>query len=216
MRSLLAAIEERNRVAGSPQDDWGVSATISAAALYHRAEHAKEAELEVVIPLSQLVRASVAEARMLAENDPGTPGLERRCYLHFTEVNLMISVFAHRKCKEYTALCDSQKSFLNVIFGDAIAEVWHLVRSQAARSKPPTPPKRPPTDNHEYYELRKTEPKPALSTNKSKTACRTESKMAAPAPDLPREDPQVAVKSSKAPQRASSLAGKAAPKKAPP
>jgi len=168
MQPLLAAIEERSRVAESAADYWGATATTSAVAMYLRAERDGELTADVAVPLSHLVRAAVAEVRVLAETDPASPGLERRCYIHLTELSLLITIFAHRKCKEYAALCSAQKDFLNAVSSDGVTTVWQLVRPQTIRSRPPVILRETPSDNCEYYTLRKTEPKRRANIDKCK------------------------------------------------
>ena len=165
MQSFLAAIEERGRVAGSARDDWGASAAASAVAMYWRLERTGEATSAAAVPLSHIVRSDAAAARLLAGTDPASPGLERRCSIHLTELGMLIAIFALNKCKEYDALCSAQKSFFDEVFNDGVAVVWQLVRPQTARARPPTIPRNPPNDNREYYTLRKTEPKRRTNNN---------------------------------------------------
>lgn len=157
MRAILQAINERDEAAADPGECWGVSATAAAVAMYCRAEQSGEATPETLAPLSRLARASAAEARRLAENDPASPNLEKQCRCHLFELNMLITVFAHGKCKEYTLLCDAQKALQDATFG-GVALVWQLVRPQAAQSKPPAILKKSPEDNSEYYTLKKLKP----------------------------------------------------------
>jgi hypothetical protein len=151
---LLAAIAERNRAASDAADDWGASATTAAVECMQTGYSAAEA-MEYAIPLSQLVRASAAETRTLAESDPAFPNLERKFWIHYTELGLLTAIFAASGHKEYKALCDSRAALEIVAFRDTVATAWQLLRGHGARSRPPAlPPRTAPTDNREYYILR--------------------------------------------------------------
>jgi hypothetical protein len=151
--SIAAATAERNCAAGRGGDDWGASATAAAGSAYLRAERLSPAMAEsAMVPISQLVRAAAAEVRMLIDLDPALPNLERRCWIHLMELNLLTAIFARNRGAEYAALCDSQKSLAAVASRGGVVDVWRILRG-SERACPPVP-RNPPTDDHEYYRLR--------------------------------------------------------------
>lgn len=164
LTTISAAAAERNRTAGDPGEDWGASATSAAAGTYIQVEKISPVIAnEAIIPISQLVRASAAEARTLVEQDPAHPNLERRCWIHCSELSILLAIFARDRCKEYVALRDSMTALTGVMSRETVIEVWRLLRDCSSRARPPAlAPRRTPTDNREYYVLRtrsrKTEP----------------------------------------------------------
>lgn len=155
LAAISAAVAERNRAASEPGEDWGGSATAAATAAHRRAEQmAPEAADNAAIPLSQLARAAAAETRMLIEEDPALPNLERRCWIHLGELSALIPLFVRRRT-EYAALRDAQEALARVAFRETVGEVWGLLRDCTARARPPSrPPRARPSDDQEYYCLR--------------------------------------------------------------
>ena len=91
---------------------------------------------------------------MLTEIDPVRPGLERRCWLHYSELGLLVAAFAGQGSPEYAPLCEARAALAAVMYRDSVPAAWRLRRPGGPRARPPPAAQRhPPSDNSEYYTL---------------------------------------------------------------